>query len=156
MTAASVFASPYPAPPRVAAPIEPGVLEPVMDFMVTGDFTIATESIGAGFTETCAEGGAATGVTVETGPGFGVSTVISTSSIGGGSMSSGGISSSSLSSSGSSSICAMSAMITSFFWPEIIVTTQSTTPNTSGTTIATSGAARRCSSMRAILYSRVS
>ena len=156
ITHASVFASPYPAPPRVAAPIEPGVREPVMDLIVTGDLTIATESIGAGLTETCAEGGEGTGVTVETGPGFGVSTMISTSSIGGGSMSSGGISSSSFSSSGSSSMGAMSTTIVSFFWPEIIVTTQSTTPKSSGTTIATSGAARRCSSMRAILYSRES
>ena len=122
-----------------------------MDFMVTGDFTIATESIGAGFTETCEDGGEGTGVTFETGLGLGVSTVISTSSIGGGSMSSGGISSSSFSSSGSSSIWAMSTTMESFFWLDIIVTTHSTTPKTIGTTIAVSGAARRWSSILASL-----
>jgi hypothetical protein len=78
------------------------VREPVIDFIVTGDLTIATLSIGAGFTETCEDGGEGIGVTLETGPGLGVSTVISTSSIGGGSGSSGGISSTSSTLSGSS------------------------------------------------------
>ena len=90
MTAASVFASPYPAPPRVAAPMEPGVRDPVIDFIFTGESTNATVSCVAGLTETWVEGGEATGAIWLTGPGVGVSTTISTSSIGGGSMSSGG------------------------------------------------------------------
>ena len=57
-TAASVFGSPYMLPPAVMRPMEPGVREPVIDFMVTGDLMSATLSWAAGLTVT----GSLTGV----------------------------------------------------------------------------------------------
>ena len=153
-TQASVVGSPIPAPPFVAAPMEPGVLEDVMDLNMTGDSTIATVLSGAGLTETCWDGGEGIGVTSVIGPGFGTSTSTSTSS--GISGSSGG----SGSSSGTSSCCGSARAIvrSNFFFSveDMAVITMRTITKSVTDVMAMSGAASRWSSILAILYSRES
>ena len=143
-TAPSVVASPYMLPPFVIAPMEPGVREPVIDFIVTGDLMSATESCAAGFTETGSAVGVALGVTMSvTGPTTGVSTTTSTVSSGGVCST---ISSCSCSSSSSASSSWARATSTSIFlpiWPCTAVTTMRTMTPRIGTVIAAIGAIRR-------------
>ena len=135
--------------PRTPAPRE----VPITDFIVTGLLMLSIASTEATFTDCgSAVGAGAASCATSVGLIEGASTVMSRFSISGGGSTSSGVS---ISSSASScwSAWTISTFSSLFPSPETAVTTNSVAMNRSGSRIASSGAAWRCSSTTASLYS---